>query len=48
MQLQPYIFDNSQEETFKETYINNIIELMQQCNDIMLLDLIKTLLEKSI
>ena len=43
-----YIVNNSQEETFKDTYINDIIELMKQCDDIMLLDLIKTLLKKSV
>lgn len=32
----------------KEQYINEIIELLQACNDIPLLDLIKKLLAKSL
>ena len=32
----------------KETYINDIIKLLEKCNDISLLDLIKKLLEKSV
>ena len=35
-------------ETYKETLIVEIIELLKICNDISLLDLIKKLLEKSI
>lgn len=31
----------------KEEYINQIIELLQQCNDLSLLDLILQLLHKS-
>ena len=32
----------------KEQYIQNILELMQECNDIPLLDLILKLLTKSL
>lgn len=40
---------NSQElETMKESYINNINALLNNCDDISLLDLIQKLLEKSI
>lgn len=42
-----YIADNKA-DNLKETYINKIINLMQQCDDISLLDLILKLLEKSI
>lgn len=32
----------------KEKYISNIIELLRKCDDIKLLDLILTLLQKSV
>ena len=32
----------------KQTYINRIIDLIQKCDDISLLDLIERLLKKSI
>ena len=35
-------------ETYKETLINEIFNLLNRCNDISLLDLIHKLLEKSI
>lgn len=43
-----YIAHKSQNETMKESYVNRIIELLNRCNDISLLDLIQKLLEKSI
>ena len=39
---------DNKREVLKENYINAIIELLNKCNDISLLDLIKRLLEKSI
>jgi len=35
-------------ETFKENLVKEIIELIDKCNDISLLDLIRQLLKKSI
>ena len=43
-----YIANNFREETLKESYIKSIVALLEKCNDISLLDLIKKLLEKSI
>jgi hypothetical protein len=43
-----YILNNSQTKTLKETYIKNIITLLNKCEDISLLDLIERLLKKSI
>ena len=37
-----------QVKTLKESYINSIIALLDKCDDISLLDLIKKLLEKSV
>ena len=34
-------------ETYKETLIDEIINLLKECNDISLLDLIRKLLKKS-
>jgi hypothetical protein len=39
---------NLNKDKLKESYISNIISLLNLCNDISLLDLIKKLLEKSI
>ena len=38
----------TKEENIKSQYIDSIIELLKQCNDISLLDLIHKLLKKSI
>ena len=35
-------------ETFKENLVKEIIELINKCNDISLLDLIQKLLKKSV
>lgn len=43
-----YIINNTQTESIKEKFINDIVSLLNKCNDISLLDLIKRLLEKSI
>ena len=43
-----YIANNSQTETLKESYIKSIVELLNKCNDISLLDLIERLLKKSV
>lgn len=42
-----YTIEN-QKENIKSQYIEAIIELLKQCNDISLLDLIHKLLKKSI
>lgn len=38
----------AQADKLKETYIGNIISLLEKCNNISLLDLIQKLLEKSV
>jgi hypothetical protein len=45
-----YITNNTQTDTttIKERFIKDIVSLLNKCNDISLLDLIKKLLEKSI
>jgi hypothetical protein len=44
-----YIINNSQtESSIKEKFIKDIVSLLNKCDDISLLDLIKTLLEKCI
>lgn len=39
---------NKMREDLRESYINDINDLMSNCHDISLFDLIKRLLEKSI
>jgi hypothetical protein len=47
--MQPVVINNhNQSEELKETYIEDIIVLLNDCDDISLIDLIKRLLEKSI
>ena len=41
-------YTNKTKEETKSQYIESIIELLKQCNDISLLDLIHKLLKKSI
>jgi hypothetical protein len=43
-----YIADNTTTESIKEKFIKDIVNLLNRCNDISLLDLIQKLLEKSI
>ena len=45
--LMDYTFE-TKEETIKSQYIEAIIKLLKECNDISLLDLIHKLLKKSI
>jgi hypothetical protein len=40
--------ENTYITEIKENYINAITELMERCDDISLLDLLKKLLEKSV
>ena len=45
---QDYELYNLKKDKFKEDVITNIIQLIKQCDDVSLLDLIKKLLEKSV
>lgn len=46
--MKKYLTDNLTQNKIRETITNQIIELLNRCNDISILDLIKKLLEKSI